>query len=982
MQASKIIDIKRSFVPVESNSFPENYHATTKEDSPTEPVPVVPYMGYNFLPTPYGYKSFFGTNKELEADAIASKAEHVFLFQNMAYSNTLIALTDTGIYAKDSNIPGAWTQLVVLEIPADGIYYEWFYTTISNKLYAFRSNGEAFYEIETDIENPLGIVVNTKVPGFITINAQLGMFRLGSRLGFWDGTNAVAYSSPDDLTNFTPDAITGANVTTFTSIVGKISNIRPHGRHCIVYASKSITLLQVEPTDTFFVKAIPLIQAGVPYARQSVEAYPSTLHFCFSTTGIYKIDEGQVEAIVPEVFDYFRGLTTQPVYLRLLNGRFLAFEILDENTVDGVPHFTNKYFPPAAYTFPGSTSVAGYAEMDPGNINWCSFMDQLSAGNMDEIQSDAAPATPGKKAGTSAEPVWACHLSKNGVIDPANIVWSSNPCGTTAHDGTQWDMSPNIPMLDDLKTDSSDKTTTTGEEAWTDGKWTMQRFFQAQSAIWEMEEAASDAVLAAILDRTFSKTTSVDGVIACAASTPDYTYCDIGEFVSQFSAPQFGYNTCSFWLTRFAIEAKKLQTKSRTVATCDTSANTEHPIAPDHYELWGDSARIPTSPDFGDPGAAATWYTNFVSSTANPYIPWYGDGLANGGSCINGDIDYSSGAQLRKSPYDSPGPNLRAVYICDDPANRSLKRTNNCFGVIAPGWPEVVSFYDAGAATKITTSTASNVIADTRSGVLGVETAYCEIVGWKYTKEDGSTVTVPSSVCTNTNNAYPGSTPTETRTVNTAEEIPVLVDPEIGSICDLPFVSPLTPPGIEWPGQTLELEESSFLFQDGSIAPRWPTCYGALIYDLQLKKWGKFKIEYKQLLDYLPINSDSQVTIAGAKENILAGVLKESGFLYLFDSRPAEASLTWGKIGYYRQGFTDLQEITFNFAKLSTGTIDIDLSVDGKNIVTEAAYSVSHADARQQTVYPPYSGKWYNVTITGIFDISDLIVKGLVKGRR
>jgi hypothetical protein len=979
MQASKIIDIKRSFVPVEPNSFPENYHTTAKEDNPTEPVPVVPYMGYNFLPTQYGYKSFFGTNQVLEADPIISKAEHVFLFQNMAYSNTLIALTDTGIYAKDSNIPGAWTQLVILVAPADGIYYEWFHTVISNKLYAFRSNGEAFYEIETDIADSLGIALNVKVPQFITINAQLGMFRLGSRLGFWDGTNAVAYSSPDDLTDFTPDAITGTNVTTFTSIVGKISNIRPHGRHCIVYASKSITLLQVEPADTFFVKAIPLIQAGVPYARQSVEAYPSSLHFCFSTTGIYKIDEGKVEAIVPEVFDYFRELTTQPVYLRLLNGRFLAFEILDENAVDGVPHFTNKYFPPAAYTFPGSTSVAGYSELNPGNINWCEFMGQLSAGNMDEIQADAAPATPGKKAGTSVEPVWACHLSKNGVIDPANIVWSSNPCGTTAHDGTQWDMSPNIPMLDDLTTDSSDKTTTTGEDAWTDGKWTMERFFQAQSAIWEMEEAASDAVLAAILDRTFSKTTSVDGVIACAASTPPYNYCDVGEFVSEFSAPQFGYNTCSFWLTRFAIETKKIQTKSRTVATCDTSANTEHPIAPDHYELWGGGSQVGGSNnDFASEAAAAAWYNNFVGNPVKPYeVRFY----ATPGSAAAGDYYETNGASdLRQDPYDSPGPELKAIYICDDPANRGLKRTD--IGNQTPGWPQLVSFYDAGAATKITTSTASNVIADTRSGVLGVETAYCEIVGWKYTKEDGTTAIVPSSVCTNTNNAYPGSTPTETRTVNTAEEIPILVDSETGSICDLPFVAPLTPPGIEWPGQTLELEESSFLFQDGSIAPRWPTCYGALIYDLQLKKWGKFKIEYKQLLDYLPINSDSQVTIAGAKENILAGVLKESGYIYLFDSRPIESSLTWGKIGYYRQGFTDLQEITFNFAKLSTGTIDVDISVDGKNIVTEAAYSVPHEDARQQKVYPPYSGKWFNVTITGIFDISDLTVKGLVKGRR
>src|ERR1044071_2373322 len=115
---------------------------------------------------------------------------------------------------------------------------------------------------------------------------------------------------------------------------------------------------------------------------------------------------------------------------------------------------------------------------------------------------------------------------------------------------------------------------------------------------------------------------------------------------------------------------------------------------------------------------------------------------------------------------------------------------------------------------------------------------------------------------------------------------------------------------------------------------------------------------------------------------MLAGVLKEDGFIYLFDNAPTDSYLTWGKIGYYRRGVSDIQEITFNFAAVSNGSVKIDLSLDGKTIIDEAAFESSFDDARQVTVYPPYSGKWFNVTIKGKFDVSDLLTVGMPKGRR
>ena len=230
MQAAKIIDVTRSFIPVDPNAYPETLHSTEKEDSPENRIPVVPYIGHNFLPTSYGYKSFFGVNAALDIDTLApNKPDYVFIFQNLAYQNILVALCDTGIWAKPADTNGAWTQLVAKAAPAATVFYEWYYVTIKNKLYCFRANDTAFYQIDTDIEQPLGVVCEEIVPNFITITAQLGMFKLGARIGFWDGTNAVAWGNPDDLSDFTPSVLTGVNVTTFNSVVGKISQIRSHG---------------------------------------------------------------------------------------------------------------------------------------------------------------------------------------------------------------------------------------------------------------------------------------------------------------------------------------------------------------------------------------------------------------------------------------------------------------------------------------------------------------------------------------------------------------------------------------------------------------------------------------------------------------------------------------------------------------------------------------------------------------------------------
>lgn len=120
-QVTKVIDVTRTYIPVDPNSVTETYHGTGgKEDYPENIMPVHPIEGKNFLPTSYGYKSYFGINSLLEGITLPDlRVQDAFVWQNQTYVNELIVLTPTGVY-NISN--GVLTHPIITEDPnfADG----------------------------------------------------------------------------------------------------------------------------------------------------------------------------------------------------------------------------------------------------------------------------------------------------------------------------------------------------------------------------------------------------------------------------------------------------------------------------------------------------------------------------------------------------------------------------------------------------------------------------------------------------------------------------------------------------------------------------------------------------------------------------------------------------------------------------------------------------------------------------------------------
>jgi hypothetical protein len=944
-QSPKVIDVTRSFVPVDPNAYPENLHGTGSEDYPEDRVPVVPYMGHNFLPTGYGYKSFFGTNSAIRADTLVpNKPDHVFLFQTLTFKNVLIALCDTGLWAKDSTVEGAWEQLKVYTAPGDDEFYEWYYEVIKNKLYCFRANAGEYLLIETDALVDIGISCTEVVPTFITPTAQLGMGKLGARLCFWDAENAIAWSSPDDLAEFTPDVLTGANVTTFNSVLGRIAGIHSHGKHAVVVASNSIVGLEVQAGDTFFVKAKPILpKVGAPYFKMAAKGEPDTTLFVYSSAGIVKITNFDPEFIIPEVYDYFKTYTAVPIYLKLLQGRFLAFEILDENLMNGVPIFSVTTLPSSSVDLidiPDSLDDINDDETIEDDI--CPVLSLINAGNSTEQSAQADDDIP--ETYTHKEPVYTCWLSMPEALRCEGVTWGSTPCGWVGPSGKVFDQSP--VNGEGYKTSwstgdsTTNKTMKTGETSWTDGKWTMERFLQTQTALWKAHESTIQSFLTCVSSKADRDSATVNAA-SCVAASPASAGCAVATYAAEYSSYIFGYNVCSFWLTRYITKTADLTTTKATTETCLTPIET--------LSQWRFSGHDWGATDSGYIYASAQAAANAAQAA---YESVWGGG--------------SRGAYyLAETISTSPGGNILSYQVRATVGDGSVCLAQRT--VSTTTYP------------KKTDVAVRNDLSYNAPGVYGNDTAFCLLTHWRYTDASGVSHLVPATTCIAENDLWPGTNDvTRPAAIDDPRRNPLGED---GSICGQEFEAPLDI-DVVWTDETLEYPGDDFLIQQGSIAPKYPTIYGAFVYDLHLKKWGKYKEEYKLLVNYSPLNSEAIPAINFANFGILAGSFKADGFVYVFDDAPADSRITWGKVGYYRLGYTNIQEIRFDFKTLFAGEVIVDISMDGRNLASPYSYSQSFPGVRQAVVYPPYNARWFNFTLNGKFDVVLIEVRGNKEGKR
>ena len=218
------------------------------------------------------------------------------------------------------------------------------------------------------------------------------------------------------------------------------------------------------------------------------------------------------------------------------------------------------------------------------------------------------------------------------------------------------------------------------------------------------------------------------------------------------------------------------------------------------------------------------------------------------------------------------------------------------------------------------------------------------------------------------------------------KDVGSIYDSGSGMICGLDYESvtipAIQPTPIDWYVPPVSVPPTSFLLQDGSIGPVYPTIPGALVYDLQLQKWGKMKQNYKVLVDYMPLNNSTANIVNYETFGMIGGVVLESGKIALFDENPIDSYIKYGKIGYYRTGFTKAEEVRVTFRTASTGNIFLETSLDGSVVESTLGKAQDFTGQTEIVFYPSSSGRWHNIKIQGKYDIKHLEFRGTIVGNR
>ncbi len=174
---------------------------------------------------------------------------------------------------------------------------------------------------------------------------------------------------------------------------------------------------------------------------------------------------------------------------------------------------------------------------------------------------------------------------------------------------------------------------------------------------------------------------------------------------------------------------------------------------------------------------------------------------------------------------------------------------------------------------------------------------------------------------------------------------------------------------------------ATFLLQTGSVTQGYNLLAGAFVFDLQLKKWGKYKHSYNCLVEYNPINLGGSQLLTHTDLGMTAGIF-QSNQLKIFDDAPTEGYLKWGKIGSYRLGMVHFLETRLDFRRRATGTLTIDSSLDGVFVSTPVQFVESFSNVHTFRSYPNINYKWYTMKLEGQWDLQYMEVRTTHKARR
>ena len=185
----------------------------------------------------------------------------------------------------------------------------------------------------------------------------------------------------------------------------------------------------------------------------------------------------------------------------------------------------------------------------------------------------------------------------------------------------------------------------------------------------------------------------------------------------------------------------------------------------------------------------------------------------------------------------------------------------------------------------------------------------------------------------------------------------------------------------EYP-DSLPFGPNSVLYQKGSLAAYYPLYKGAIVYDSLLEKFGSYDSPHYMVFGTMPVNRADLTVVPLPDVGIFAGAISETKEAKMFNANTPEALAVWGKIGYYRQGMTAMQEIRAYFKEKAYGNLIVEVSMDGVAVDPTLTLAINF-DGESSAILPFTAvGKWFNIRIEGRFNLTTLQINSEAAGRR
>ena len=1005
-QFPKIIDVSQGYFPCDPNSFPENLHYTGQEDSPVKTSPVLLYDGWNILPTAYGYRSYFGLTSKINVTALTTRCDGLLVFQTSTYSNKIFAMCEDGLWTLSG---GTWTQNYVLSAPAPGSHLEWTWCIIENILYIYRQANTVVYKVIADG------TLSSFTPSFLTMAGQMGIFRANGRLGFWDSANSVSWSSVLDHTDFTPSLETLAGNRIFNAVIGRIVVIRAKSDGFVIYCTRRIVGVRYITTGTLLWDADAITDdIGIAYPKQSTTGITDSDQYFYGGGALYAIGQynqvsksTQLVPVFPEVVDFLRE-TRDPVFLEFFGGRYLYLYLIDNRYIDGMVHFEEHTVPTLNLTILegwDGTVLDMPALVNNAEINQA--VGQLFDGGSSEQQT----CNPG----TGVKPIWSCVVPRcDGKYQ--GLFYRNYGNWGAAQDSMLGPLDINIsagfPLEGDWISSASLKPLITGTVEGTDGNnhtytstgkstgysTTVNNVLKLINVFVSQYEEMQERVRLEVarigtykqLTLTPVGTGSIGGVdigptAIDGTGGSNYIY-QISYFSTSAVFSLTDYYTGSGPITvltrpgRITVR-KHLQTyitinryQQRLFLYSDNAYNICKMVPSPFLNVV-----IPTTESSYDTlDAGISWALadrTFLNTTSSPVVagePNFNFYIKNGRVIGNTFVVHDTFKEYI-NPDSYPGYEGRYGLQPHSVGNWVFKPSFDVVDVIP--YPSVefrlleyyTIFYNVCMASK--------------------QDAVFTMTGWLTAAN-----TIVSAV-----SVYAGAAEANENICDARYEFRMR-NPSVGvTVYQAGISLPYYDPGLDYPGYylefpslgtisyppyTLDLPGATFNLQDGSIGPIYPTYVGALVYDMALKKWGKFKGQFKQLIEYSPANKIDEGIITYDNFGMDVGVLDTSGYLRLFDLNPSDSLAKWGKIGYYRAGFTRASEVIIHFRLPSTCTIKLEHSIDGRAINSDLTKETTVTSALSARFGLDVVGVWFNIVLAGQFDVQYIEFRAFPQGIR